>query len=40
MEDKNIVLHISETGLKIKSISSDMNFQNRFKSLNWTCDIN
>jgi hypothetical protein len=33
-------LHISENGLKSKSISANMNFENRFKSLMWTSDIN
>ena len=34
------MLHISETGLKSKAISDSLNFENRFKSLMWTSDIN
>lgn len=34
------MLHISETGLKTRAISAEMNFENRFKSLTWTSNIN
>jgi hypothetical protein len=37
-DNKNSMIHISEDTLK--SLSTSLDYKSRFKSLNWTADIN